>query len=257
VFDVLKNDILDQRHDGAILEMSGKIAFSTDSFVVSPITFPGGDIGDLAINGTVNDLAMCGAIPEYLSLGFIIEEGLTMTEFWEILASIKFACEEAGVKIVTGDTKVVEKGSGDKIFINTTGIGKLHPHADISLNNVKSGDKIIISGELAAHGITIMSQREGLEFETSIVSDTQPLNHCIKKLLDHFGEKIHLLKDPTRGGLGTVLNEIARDTKTGINITQNNLPINDVFDISNFQTGIYIVKVKTDQTSFSKKIIKR
>jgi len=227
VFDVLKNDYLDQRHDGAILNLDGDVAFSTDSFVISPITFPGGDIGDLAVNGTVNDLAMCGAIPQYLSLSFIIEEGLTMTEFWEILISIKYACDKANVLVVTGDTKVVEKGSGDKIFINTTGLGRVHKNANISLANVKSGDKIIISGELAAHGITIMSLREGLEFESEIISDTQNLNFCVEQLLDKFGEKIHLLKDPTRGGLGTVLNEIARDSNTGMQINQVDLPIND------------------------------
>ncbi len=225
VFDVLKNDYLDQRHDGAILNMDGAVAFTTDSFVISPIRFPGGDIGELAVNGTVNDLAMCGAIPKYLSLSFIIEEGLTMKEFWEILISIKYACDKANVIVVTGDTKVVEKGSGDKIFINTTGLGQIHENANISLSRIKFGDKIIISGELAAHGITIMSLREGLEFESEIFSDTQNLNFCVQKLLDRFGEKIHLLKDPTRGGLGTILNEVARDSNKGVKINQLDLPI--------------------------------
>ncbi len=227
VFELLKNEYLDQRHDGAIFEMEGKIAFSTDSFVISPIRFPGGDIGELAVNGTVNDLAMCGAIPRFLSLSFIIEEGLSMQEFWDIVVSIKNACEEANVQVVTGDTKVVEKGSGDKIFINTTGVGSLHPKANISTSRVTEGDVLIINGEIAAHGITIMSKRTGLEFETSVVSDTQNLNFCIEKLLDHFGEDIHLLKDPTRGGLGTVLNEIARDTNLGVHIKQSQIPIND------------------------------
>ena len=168
VFDVLKNDILDKRHDGATFELTGKTAFTTDSFVISPIFFPGGNIGELAVNGTVNDLAMCGAIPRYLSLSFIIEEGLKMKEFWDILVAIKFACEEAGVQIITGDTKVVERGSGDKIFINTSGIGQVHPKANIDIANIKVGDKIIVSDNLATHGMAIMSVRKGLEFESTI-----------------------------------------------------------------------------------------
>ena len=227
VFDVLKNDILDKRHDGAIVELSGKTAFTTDSFVISPVFFPGGNIGELAVNGTVNDLAMCGAIPKYLSLSFIIEEGLSMTEFWDILVAIKFACEEAGVQIVTGDTKVVERGKGDKIFINTTGIGTLHPKANIDISQVKKGDKIILSDNIATHGIAIMSVREGLDFETTIESDTQNLNHVIKGLLDDFGEDIHLFRDPTRGGVATILTEIARDRKLGIDISQRYIPIDE------------------------------
>ena len=227
VFKLLKNDLLDKRHDGAVLNLSGKTAFTTDSFVISPIFFPGGNIGELAVNGTVNDLAMCGAIPQYLSLSFIIEEGLKMTEFWDILVAIKFACEQAGVQIVTGDTKVVEKGKGDKIFVNTTGIGQLHEKANIDINNVKIGDKIIVSDAIATHGIAIMSVREGLEFESTIESDTRNLNHIIKDLLDEFGEAIHLLKDPTRGGVATVLNEIARDATIGIDINLKDIPVDD------------------------------
>lgn len=227
VFDVLKNDLLDKRHDGAMLELSGKTAFTTDSFVISPIVFPGGNIGELAVHGTVNDLAMCGAIPQYLSLSFIIEEGLTMREFWDILVAIKFACEQAGVQVVTGDTKVVERGKGDKIFINTTGIGQLHPSANIDINNVKVGDKVIVSDNLATHGIAIMSVREGLEFETTIESDTRHLNHIVKDLLDDFGANIHLLRDPTRGGVATVLTEIARDTKLGIDIAHRAIPVDE------------------------------
>lgn len=227
VFDLLKNDLLDKRHDGAVLTLSGKTAFTTDSFVISPIFFPGGNIGELAINGTVNDLAMCGAIPAYLSLSFIIEEGLSMTEFWEILVAIKFACQQAGVQIVTGDTKVVERGKGDKIFVNTTGIGQLHPKANIDIANVKVGDKVIVSNNVATHGIAIMSVREGLEFETTIESDTHNLNYVVKTLLDEFGNDVHLLRDPTRGGVATVLTEIARDTKLGIEIAQKNIPVNE------------------------------
>lgn len=227
VFHVLKNDILDRRHDGATVYLQGETAFTSDSFVISPIFFPGGNIGELAVNGTVNDLAMCGAIPRYLSLSFIIEEGLTMKEFWEILLAIKFACVQAGVQIVTGDTKVVEKGKGDKIFINTTGLGEVHPDANIGIANIKVGDKVIVSDNLATHGIAIMSVREGLEFETTIESDTRNLNHVIQALMDDFGNGIHLLRDPTRGGVGTVLTEIARDAQLGIDIFQKNIPINE------------------------------
>ncbi|MBC6995101.1 hydrogenase expression/formation protein HypE [Neolewinella lacunae] len=225
VFSVLKNDLLDQRHDGAILELSGKTAFTTDSFVISPVFFPGGDIGELAVNGTVNDLAMCGAIPRYLSLAFILEEGLPMTEFWDILVSIRNACAAAGVSVVTGDTKVVERGKGDKVFVNTTGVGTVHPKAEIDIRRIMPGDKIIVSGQLAAHGMAIMSVREGLEFESQIVSDTQPLNHLVKDLLDEFGNNIKLLRDPTRGGVGTALNEMARDRDLGVHLEQRALPI--------------------------------
>lgn len=227
VFTLLRNDLLDKRHDGAIFNLQGKVAMSTDTFVVSPIFFEGGNIGDLAVNGTVNDLAMCGAVPKYLSLGFILEEGLKMTEFWEILTSIKFACEAAGVQIVTGDTKVVERGKGDKIFINTTGIGDVPPNANIDISNIKVGDKIILSGPLARHGITIMSHRQGLQFETTISSDTRPLNKIVSSLIAAFGEQIHLLRDPTRGGLATVLNEIAKDVKLGIDISQKLIPVEE------------------------------
>ncbi|MEO8412352.1 MAG: hydrogenase expression/formation protein HypE [Ginsengibacter sp.] len=227
VFSLLQNELLNKKHDGAIFNLPGKVAMSTDSFVVSPIFFEGGNIGDLAVNGTVNDLAMCGAAAKYLSLGFILEEGLKMTEFWEILNTIKYACEAAGVDIITGDTKVVERGKGDKIFINTTGIGEVHAKANIDIDNMKAGDKIILSGPLARHGITIMSHRQGLEFETTISSDTRPLNKIITTLLDQFGEHIHLLRDPTRGGLATVLNEIAKDAKLGIDISQKNIPVEE------------------------------
>ena len=227
VFDVLSNPILDERHDGAIFQLECKMAFSTDSFLVSPIFFPGGNIGELAVNGTVNDLAMCGAIPKYLSLSFIIEEGLKVSEFWEILIAIKGACEEAGVHVVTGDTKVVEKGKGDKIFINTSGVGSIHSKANISAKNIKAGDKIIVSGNIASHGMAIMSVREGLEFDSEILSDTINLNHTISSLLDSFGEHIHLLTDPTRGGIATVLKETAQSINLGIDMAQRDLPIDN------------------------------
>ncbi|MDZ7647815.1 MAG: hydrogenase expression/formation protein HypE [Cytophagales bacterium] len=227
VFDLLKNEHLDQQHDGALLELHGKVAFSTDSYVISPIFFPGGNIGELAVNGSVNDLAMCGAIPKYLSLSFIIEEGLRMEDFWEILLAIKIASEKAGVKIVTGDTKVVERGKGDQIFINTSGIGTIHPKANIHYSRIKPGDKIILSGKMATHGIAIMSQRKGLEFETTIESDTTNLNHLVKKLLDYAGEHIHFLRDPTRGGVATVMNELVGQSKLGIDLVQKNIPVDE------------------------------
>lgn len=227
VFDLLKNEHLDQQHDGALLDLSGKVAFSTDSYVISPIFFPGGNIGELAVNGSVNDLSMCGAIPRYLSLAFILEEGLHMEEFWEVLVSIRNASLRAGITIVTGDTKVVEKGKGDKMFINTSGVGMLHPRAAISWQAVKPGDKILVSGNIATHGIAIMSRRKGLEFETTIESDTAPLNHLVKTLLDVVGEDVHFLRDPTRGGVATVMNELASIAKLGIELKQTEFPIDE------------------------------
>ena len=227
VFELLKNEELDKHHDGALIDLEGKTAFSTDSFVISPVFFPGGDIGELAVNGTVNDIAMCGAVPQYLSLSFILEEGLPIKEFWEILVSIKYAAEKSGVKIITGDTKVVDKGKGDKIFINTTGIGKVHPNADIGLQNVKAGDKIIVSDNIATHGIAILSVRQGLAFETTIKSDTRNLNQMTLELLDAFGDKIHLFRDPTRGGVAATLNEIARDAQLGVELNDDAIPVDN------------------------------
>ncbi|MCA9042079.1 MAG: hydrogenase expression/formation protein HypE, partial [Planctomycetaceae bacterium] len=218
---------LDKRHDGAILEMNGSMAFTTDSFVISPVFFPGGDIGELAVNGTVNDLAMCGAVPQFISVSFIIEEGLPFRDLWKILTSIKYACEEAGVMVVTGDTKVVERDKGDKIFINTTGIGNLHKKANIDVSRVKSGDKVIVSDWVATHGVAILSVREGLQFETTIESDTRSLHRPVLSLLDHLGEHIHLLRDPTRGGIATVLNEVARDRNLGVDLNEMSLPVDD------------------------------
>lgn len=225
IFEVLQNPILDRRHDGAEIEMNGKMAFTTDSFVISPVIFPGGNIGELAVNGTVNDLAMSGAIPQYLSLGLILEEGLHMETLWEVLLGIRQACERAGVQVITGDTKVVERGKGDQIFINTSGIGQLHPRAAIDVNRIQAGDKVIVSGPVATHGIAIMSVREGLEFGTSLLSDTRCLNHATKELLDKFGEQIKLFRDPTRGGLASSLNEIARDSRLGIELKDSRIPL--------------------------------
>ncbi len=225
VFNLLKNEKLDKRHDGAFLNINGDIAFSTDSFVISPIFFPGGDIGELSVNGTVNDVAMCGAVPQYLSLSLILEEGLPIKDFWDILVSIKYAAQKAGVEIVTGDTKVVERGKGDKIFINTTGIGKIHHKANIDIKNIKKGDKIIVSNNIATHGTAILSVREGLEFETNMISDTRCLNHLTLMLLDKFGHDIHFFRDPTRSGIAGTLNEIASGMNLGIMLNNENIPI--------------------------------
>lgn len=238
VFEELKNDWLDQQHDGATLNLSGPVAFSTDSYVVSPIFFPGGNIGELAVNGTVNDLAMCGAMAKYLSLAFIIEEGLLMEEFRDVLSGIKRAAQKSGVKIVTGDTKVVEKGKGDKIFINTSGVGAIHPRAMVHHNRIEAGDRIIISGPIATHGIAIMSLRKGLEFETTIGSDTAPLNGMVKNLLDLFGEGIKFLRDPTRGGVASVLNEIAEMTELGYEISQAAIPVLEEVDAACEMLGL-------------------
>ena len=227
VFDLLKNEKLSEQHDGALLDLSGPTAFTTDSFVVNPIFFPGGNIGELAVYGTVNDLAMCGAIPKYLSLSFILEEGLRMEEFWEVLVAIKAACEQAGVQVVTGDTKVVDKGKGDKLFINTSGIGTVMEKANISVDNIKAGDCIVVSDELARHGIAIMSVREGLEFESDIESDTKDLSQVTRKVVQQFGEDVHVLRDATRGGVATVLKEISERSGLGMELEYNLVPISD------------------------------
>ena len=225
IFKTFSNSYIDQKHDGAIIKIEGPMAISTDSFVVSPIFFKGGNIGELAVNGTVNDVAMCGAIPQFLTLSFIVEEGLPMEQFQAIVASIKKTADACKVQVVTGDTKVVERGKGDQIFINTTGVGVVHPKAHIAAEAIKPGDKIIVNGYLAQHGMAIMSQREGLEFESTIESDTTHLHFLVKALLDSFGEKIHLFRDPTRGGLASVLSEIATDIKKGVVLKENDLPI--------------------------------
>ena len=225
IFKTFSNPYLDKKHDGSVVKIDGEIAISTDSFVVSPIFFKGGNIGELAVNGTVNDVAMCGAQPKYLSLAFIVEEGLSVSDFVKIVNSIKETADKSGVQIITGDTKVVERGKGDKIFINTTGFGKVHPKANISASNIKVGDKIIVNGYIAQHGMAIMSEREGLEFESAIVSDTTNLNFIANDLIEKFGGGIHLYRDATRGGLASVLTEIATDINKGVTIIENDLPL--------------------------------
>lgn len=225
IFKILKNDVLEVRHDGAFLDVQGSLAFSTDSYVISPIFFKGGNIGELAVNGTVNDLAMCGAVPKYLSLALIIEEGFGLEEFIQIIKSVKKAADKANVKIVTGDTKVVERGKGDKIYINTSGIGVIHEKANIKAQNIKENDVIIINGAIASHGMAIMSEREGLEFDSDILSDTTNLNHTVVDLITQFGDKIHFLRDATRGGLASVLHEISAEINLGISLLEENIKV--------------------------------
>lgn len=221
----LGNPILDKLDDSAVFELSGRMAFTTDSYVVSPIFFPGGDIGKLAVCGTVNDLSMSGATPLYLSLSFIIEEGLLIADLGKIVNSIRQAAAEAGVKIVTGDTKVVDQGSADKLFINTSGVGLVPPGVDISGANAKPGDKVIVSGTLGDHGIAVLSQREGLRFHVPVPSDCSPLNRLVAEMLET-STSLHCLRDPTRGGLATSLNEFAYQSQVGINLDEVSIPVN-------------------------------
>jgi len=222
---VFDNPILAQLNDGAIFELEGlRVAFSTDSYTVDPIFFPGGSIGDLAINGTVNDVAMCGGNPVYLSVGLIIEEGFAVKDLEKIVVEMGKAAEIAGVTVVTGDTKVVPKGAVDKIFINTSGLGLIPQDINIASHHARPGDQIILSGTIADHGITILTQREGLSFETSITSDTAPLNHMVNRMFSA-SKDIHVLRDPTRGGVGTALNEIAEKSQIGIRIYEERIPL--------------------------------
>jgi hydrogenase expression/formation protein HypE len=222
---IFDNSILSQLHDGAVLDINGKrLAFSTDTFVVDPLFFPGGSIGDLAVNGTVNDLAMCGATPLYLSAGLIIEEGFLVADLEKILRDMAVAADKAGVMVVTGDTKVVPKGALDKIFINTSGIGLIPDKVDISGCNARVGDKIILSGSIADHGMSVLTQREGLRFEFPIQSDTTALNGMVTGMLA-VCKDIHVLRDPTRGGVGTALNEIAEKSNVGIQIHEEKIPL--------------------------------
>ncbi|MBX2989806.1 MAG: hydrogenase expression/formation protein HypE [Bacteroidetes bacterium] len=222
-----KNEALEPLHDGAILNINGsRLAFSTDSFVVNPIVFPGGSIGELAVNGTVNDLAVCGAKPLFIGVGFIIEEGFSMEELWRIAVAMQEAARKAGVMVVTGDTKVVERGKADKIFINTSGIGVVEEGVDISPKNIKPGDAIIVSGTIADHGIAIMSVREGLEFETQITSDTAPLNDLVERMFSA-SKRIRVLRDATRGGVASVLNELAESSGIGLTIVEERIPLKE------------------------------
>lgn len=211
--------------DAAVLELQGgRLAFSTDSFVVRPLFFPGGSIGDLAVNGTVNDLAMSGARPLFLSAGFILEEGLSLTTLAEIVAHMGAAAQQAGVTIVTGDTKVVDRGHGDGVYINTAGIGVIPAHVQIGPTQARPGDAILVSGEIGVHGIAIMSVREGLTFETVIESDSAPLAGLVAEMID-VAPDIHVLRDPTRGGLASSLNEIAHAAQVGMVLEEAAIPV--------------------------------
>lgn len=220
------NPILDKLDDSAVFELNGRVAFTTDSYVVSPIFFPGGDIGKLAVCGTVNDLSMSGAKPLFLSLSLVIEEGFLYDDLERILLSVKKAASEAGVQIVTGDTKVVNRGGADGIFINTSGVGLVPPGVNISGSNANPGDKILLSGTIGDHGIAVLSKREGLEFQHSIESDCAPLNHLVSEMLS-VSANIHSMRDPTRGGLATVLNEFAAKSRVGILIFEDRIPVNE------------------------------
>jgi len=223
------NDALEQRHDGAVVAVNGaRLAFTTDSFVVRPLIFPGGNIGDLAVYGTVNDLAMCGARPLYLSAGFILEEGLEMDTLRTVVSSMQEAAARANVKLVTGDTKVVDKGKGDGIFVNTSGIGLIEANVKGTIGpaSVQVGDAVIVSGDLGRHGIAILSVREGLEFESPILSDTGCIWPSVEALLNA-GIEIHCLRDLTRGGLATTLNEIAGDRNICIKLEEALIPVEE------------------------------
>jgi len=261
------NPELETRHDGAVIDFpKGKLAFTTDSYVVNPLIFPGGNIGSLAINGTVNDLAMCGARPLYLTVGFIIEEGLAMEVLWTIVQTMKLAAEQAGVKIITGDTKVVDKGKGDGIFINTSGIGIIEHELTIHPHSVRPGDAILLSGDIGRHGIAIMSAREGLGFQSEIKSDCAGISHRVQKLLDAQIE-IHCLRDLTRGGLATALIEIAKTSQRSINIEELEIPVRedvkgaceilglDPLYVAN--EGQFILFVKADQAQQALQIMQQ
>ena len=220
------NPALARLHDGAVLETGGaRIAVTTDSFVVSPRFFPGGDIGSLAVHGTVNDLAMCGARPFALTAGFVIEEGLPMDELWRIVTSMGAAAAAAGVPIVAGDTKVVDRGKGDGVFINTTGVGRVPDGVDIAPQRARPGDVVLVNGPIAQHGIAILSVREGLAFDTAVTSDSAALHELTARLLEAAGDAVHVLRDPTRGGVSSATNEIAEAAGVGIELDETAIPI--------------------------------
>ncbi len=222
-----KNPILDRLDDQAVLTLDGlRLAFTTDSFVVSPLFFPGGDIGSLAVHGTVNDLAMGGAQPLFLSAAFIIEEGLPMETLRRVVASLRQASAETGVLVVTGDTKVVEKGSGDQLFINTSGLGLVPEGVCLSADQARPGDRVLLSGSIGEHGIAILAQREGLEFDSPVTSDTVPLHGLVAGMLG-VTHAIRCLRDPTRGGLSSALNEIAAQSRVGIEIDERAIPVRE------------------------------
>jgi hydrogenase expression/formation protein HypE len=222
-----RNPLLETQHDSTVVELTGKkLAFTTDSYVVHPLFFPGGDVGSMAVHGTVNDLAMSGARPVYLSAAFIIEEGLPMDTLWKIVCSMQEAAKRCGVQIITGDTKVVDKGKGDGVFINTAGIGVIEHDQKITPQNVRPGDAVLVSGDLGRHGMAIMAVREGLQFESAIESDSAPIHEIVLELLKA-GIEIHCLRDLTRGGLASALNEIAEAARVRIEIVEKSVPVRE------------------------------
>jgi hydrogenase expression/formation protein HypE len=222
-----ENSELEVQHDGAVFDVPfERLAFTTDSYIVNPLIFPGGNIGTLAVNGTVNDLAMCGAKPLYLSVGFILEEGLPMETLWTVIQAMKYSADMAGIHIVTGDTKVVDKGKGDGIFINTSGIGKIEHGFTIHPNSIQPGDVILLNGDIGRHGIAIMAARESLGFQSQIESDCAPVSNLVQNLIDADIE-IHCMRDLTRGGLATALIEIAETCKLSININEVEIAVRE------------------------------
>ncbi len=231
LLDIFDDAILEELEDAALAPFDGehcggRIAFTTDSYVVRPLSFPGGDIGKLAVCGTINDLAMRGAMPLYLSAGFIIEEGLPLADLKRVAASMAEVAHEAGVRIVTGDTKVVERGSADRLFLNTAGVGVVPADVHISASAARPGDVILLSGAVGDHGLAIMTQREGLRFESPLRSDCAPLHTLVQAMLEA-GPHIHTLRDPTRGGLATTLNELADQSGVGMRIEETSIPIHE------------------------------
>lgn len=223
-----ENPILARLGDAAILTLDHEtLAFSTDTFVVSPIEFPGGNIGSLAVHGTLNDVAMMGAVPRWISAGFVIEEGLPFDVLDRILAAMGAAAREAGVSLVTGDTKVVERGKADRVFINTTGIGTLDPRVAPAPDRAAPGDAVVVSGPIGRHGMAIMAVREGLEFDAAIESDSASLYPLVRQLASRIGADVHVLRDPTRGGLASALNEIAVASGVGIELDEGAIPVPD------------------------------
>jgi hydrogenase expression/formation protein HypE len=222
-----RNPLLEAQHDASVFDIAGqRLAFTTDSYVVRPLFFPGGDLGSLAVHGTVNDLAMAGARPLYLSAAFIIEEGLPMETLWKIVSSMQQAAQKAGVQIITGDTKVVDKGKGDGLFINTAGLGILEHALKIAPQSVQPGDAILVNGDLGRHGMAVMAVREGLAFESAIESDSAPLAEPVLQLL-HAGIDVHCLRDLTRGGLTSVLNEIAEAANLALHVEERLIPVRE------------------------------
>ena len=220
------NELLNQANDQAVFDVSaGRMVMSTDGHVISPLFFPGGDIGSLSVHGTINDVAMSGAEPLYLSVGFILEEGFPLADLEKIVISMAGAAKDAGVEVITGDTKVVEKGSGDGVFITTTGIGVVPEGVNISGDGAQAGDAILVSGTIGDHGVAIMSSRENLQFETAIESDSAALHSLIADMVAAV-PGIHCLRDPTRGGLATTLNELAQQSAVGMSLIEENIPVN-------------------------------